>query len=702
MAIRLSGLNSGMDTDSIVQALMSAQRTKQTKVEAKKTKLEWKKEIWGELNTKIYDFYKNTLAKIKMQSAYKTKAATSSDPSKVKATATTTASEGTCKIKVNSLASAQYVTSGKLAGAKVTDENGVTTVEKVTSKSKLTDLVDASGNTTFTKGTQLTVKGASGTSMILIDENTTIADFVSACKDVGLNASFDEQQQRFFIGSGSSGKDQGFTITSGGLTSAQMDAVNEWKNAVGYEYLSSEDKAAVSKIFNQLQTGETTFDKVSDSLNGYLEKSQEAAVTAYYKKNLTDDYNSQYFSDTDLTQVTADGEAALLASGKTQEEIDKLKQTDGELAKAVSELVTKKVSEDLVSDTYKAKIADGVTNGVSDTGTSDFLKKTAAERTSTLATAAQNYNATMSNIADNSSQLTGLGLSAVDGSKITEGSDANGTGMVVVEASDAEIVFNGATLTSSTSSMSVNGLTLDILDATAGQEITVSVTKDNSAVYDTIKDFLAEYNSVLKEMNTKYNAASAKGYDVLTDDQKEAMSDDEVEKWEDKIKGSLLRRDDTLSSLISSFRNNMMGNYTASDGKTYSLASLGISTSTDYSEGGLLHIKGDEDDTVYADEENKLEKMLNEDPDLVMEILTGITNNLYADLQKKSGSTTMSSIFTFYNDKEMNSQLSDYKEEIEKWETKLTDMENRYYSQFTAMEKAMAKLNSQQSYFSNM
>ena len=39
-------LASGLDTESIVNALMSAQRTKQTKVENKKQKLEWKQEIW--------------------------------------------------------------------------------------------------------------------------------------------------------------------------------------------------------------------------------------------------------------------------------------------------------------------------------------------------------------------------------------------------------------------------------------------------------------------------------------------------------------------------------------------------------------------------------------------------------------------------------------------------------------------------------
>ena len=46
MPIRMTGLTSGLDTESIVNALMSAQRTKQTKVENKKQKLEWKQEIW--------------------------------------------------------------------------------------------------------------------------------------------------------------------------------------------------------------------------------------------------------------------------------------------------------------------------------------------------------------------------------------------------------------------------------------------------------------------------------------------------------------------------------------------------------------------------------------------------------------------------------------------------------------------------------
>lgn len=716
MAIRLSGLNSGMDTDTIVQALMSAQNYKKTKIEAKQTKLEWKKDLWSELNTKIYNFYTNTLGKMRLQGTFKTKAATSSDNSKVTATATSAAAEGTYKVKVNSLASAQYVTSGKLNGAKERDKDGNLTgkIAKVSGSSKLVDLVGADKLTsTFQADTQIVVSGKKGTATLLVDENTKVSDFVKTCQNAGLTASFDADQQRFFIGSDASGEDQSFTITSGALTSDQLKSITEWKEAVGYTYLSSTDKEAVNKIFDKLQAGMIDEDKANESLKKYVEKSKKSAVNAYYKKEITDKYTTNvngtnYFKyddpsdSTKKTGITSIAEQALLDSGKTQAQLDKM--SDAKKIEAVNALVNKKVAEELKTQTYQDKISDGIENGI--VGASDVFLSVGGvdESLSEVEGKVTQFVAEMdaSKIQDNSAAaLAGIGLGAVDGSEKTEGSDPSG--MVVKKASDASISFNGATLTSSTSTLTVNGLTLNILDTTPGSEISISVTKDTSAIYDTVKDFISEYNDILKTMNSSYNAASAKGYDVLTDEQKEAMTDSEIEKWEDKIKSSLLRRDSTLNSIISSFKTNMMGSYTASDGKRYSLASLGITTSAkNWYEGGLLHIKGDEDDEEYMDENNKLETMLTKDPELVMEILNGITGNLYTDLQKKMGRTSMSSALTFYNDKEMNSQLSDYKKQISNWEKKLATLEERYYSQFTAMEKAMASLNSQQNYFSSM
>lgn len=702
MPFRLGGLNSGMDTDSVVKAMMASQTLKKTNIEGKKQKLEWKKELWSDMNTKVYNFYKSSLSKMRFSSAFSTKNATSSDTSKVKATAGTGASAGTYKVKVNSAAASQYVTSGKLAGA--VDENGDTVA--VSQSTKLKDLVGAN----FATGTQIHISAKNGANNVYLEVNddTTVYDFVKAAKSAGLNASFDETQQRFFIGAADSGVDQKFTITAGQLSSSQQDAISGWMDAVGYQHLSSDDQAAVKSIFNGLQAGTTTYDdKVEESLKSYLGKAQENAVTNYYQEQITADYNSRYFSDADHKIFTQEGKDALIAAGKYNDVM-----TDDDVAVAVAALVKTKVSEAMASDTVKNEIAAAVTAGVTAGTITDsasgeswniaapsdtFLSDTSSTRESKILSAAQNYHATMSSVAENNSVLNALGMTAVDGTAVAEGSDSAGTGMVVVEGKDASITFNGATLTSKNSTISVNGLSLEILGETEGKEVTITVNKDTSAIYDSIKDFISEYNDILKSMNTSYNAESANSYAMLTDEMKESMSEDEIEKWNTKIKSSLLRRDTTLNSLISSFRNDVMGSVTASNGKTYSLASIGISTSTDYKEGGLLHIRGDEDDSVYGDSENTLQKMLDEDPDTVMEVFTGLAQKLYSDLTKKMSKTSLSSALTFYNNVEMDNQISKYKKEISIWESKLADLETRYYKQFSNMETMLANLNSQSS-----
>ena len=140
MAIRLSGLISGMDTEAIVSELMKAQRLKTTKIQNKITTTEWKDEKWKALNTKIYSFYTGQLSKVRMQGNFAVKKGTSSNESKVEVTAGTNAPEGTHLIKVKQLASAQFITGAKVGK----DNNG----NDINMNTKLVDLgFDASGTT---------------------------------------------------------------------------------------------------------------------------------------------------------------------------------------------------------------------------------------------------------------------------------------------------------------------------------------------------------------------------------------------------------------------------------------------------------------------------------------------------------------------------------------------------------------------------
>lgn len=698
MPIRMTGLISGLDTESIVNALMSAQRTKQTKVENKKQKLEWKQEIWKGLNTKIYGFYKDSLSKMKYSSNYATKKAAVSDSTKLTATAGTNAAAGSYKVEIKSIASAQYVTSAKLG----TTKDGKT----ADTKTKLTDLGMASG-------TVLNLKVGNKSSALEIGDSTTIEDFTKFCSNAGLNATFDTKQQRFFISSKNSGSENSFELSAGKYTINGQTAINNLNDAVGISNLTSEQKSTYDSIvYSDLASGS----KISDDDKAKLKTLAVSSADAEAKSKATELYRASLektytFSQTDIDAIE-----------KKYKDVTDADEKSKKIEEAKAEKKKSDIEAQLATDDYKAKIAEKVTNGIKESDVmaagldaadaSKYEFESADERKNiaegAVETAVGNYNTAIDKgiTDDNSSVLEKLGLEKFDGKTVfSEKTDSAGnkSGMVLTKAEDTEVVYNGATLKSANTSIDVAGVTLNLLGTTAaGETVNVTVSNDTSAVYDTIKEFITEYNSILKTMNTYYDAASASSYEVLTDDQKKAMSDDEVDKWNTKIKDSLLRRDSTLNSLISTLKTDMMGTVTASNGKTYSLANLGITTSSkNYNEGGLLHIKGDEDDDEFADSTNTLKQMLEEDPDTVKEVLSGLASNLYDSLNKKMGTSTLSSALTFYNDKEMASQLSDYKKQISDWESKLSDMEERYYSQFSAMETALAKLQSQQNSLAN-
>ena len=693
MPLRMTGMTSGLDTDSIVSALMEAQTTKKTKVENKKTKLEWTQNIWTGLNKKLYSFYTDSAGKMRFQSSYQTKKAASSDASILTATAQSSASSGSYTVKVNQLAAAQYVTSAKVS-AKSTDASGKVTESKVTSDTKLSALgFDTEGDTT------IEITAGEKTINLNVDETTTVRDFVNALKDAGLNASLDEKQGRFFISAKESGADGKFTITSKTMTGEQVAAQNKLMDSVDYSNLSSGDQDTVKKILSDLKNAQDTSAAVDaeKSLQDISDRTAKEKATEYYNNKLTDDMLSQYKYETDGTDGTGDAHKAgdidysKVKQALQKAGLDKDVYTDSDRLivlkqKIIEPAVTEKLAE------YTGKIDNAVTSGLEDAG----IEKQ-SERYSTISLAVNGYAQAMKDGTEQSkeSALKFLGMDDIDGSAVKESAD--GTGMVVIEAADSIVQVNGATLTSSNTTLDVNGLSLNLVSA-SDREVKVTVSNDSTAVYDAIKDFVEQYNSALSEMNKYYYADSARGYDPLTDDQKEAMSDEEVEKWETKIKDSLLRRDSTLSGILETFRTSLTGiTVKASDGKTYSLANLGITTGKDYKEYGLLHIKGDEDDTDYADSENTLQSMINSDPDIVMEVMSGIASNLYNNINKKiSTTTTMKSALSFYNDKEMTKQMTQYKKDIKSWETKLSDMEDRYYKQFSAMETALSKLQSQQ------
>lgn len=273
-----------------------------------------------------------------------------------------------------------------------------------------------------------------------------------------------------------------------------------------------------------------------------------------------------------------------------------------------------------------------------------------------------------------------------------------------VAGQDSEIELNGVKYTGASNSYSINGLTIEALAETGDSAISITTSTDTQGVYDKVKDFLTEYNNIINEMTKLYNADSAGSYEPLTDDEKDQMSDKEIEKWETKIKDSLLRRDSTLGSVMTAMQTAMMSSVEIG-GKKYSLSSFGISTlgflNAAENEQNAYHIDGDEDDVNTSGKTDKLMAAINEDPDTVMQFMQQLSTNLYSAIGDKMKSTDLSSAFTIYNDKQMKTEYTNYTKTIKEWEKKISDREDYYYNKFTQMESAMTKLNSTQSSISS-
>lgn len=266
-------------------------------------------------------------------------------------------------------------------------------------------------------------------------------------------------------------------------------------------------------------------------------------------------------------------------------------------------------------------------------------------------------------------------------------------GRVGSQGERAEFDYNGTTLYSETNEITVNGLSFNLVGE--GESATINVSQDTDKIYESVKTFVLKYNELMLEMNEMVGAESAREYEPLTEEEKLAMTEDDIELWESKIKDSLLRRDDTLTSITSSLRSTLtLSSGVTTTNFTYkSLSTLGVVTGG-YQEKGLLHIEGDEDDSLYGLKENKLRNAIEDDPDSVMELLSALGDQLYSDFADRMKSSTLSSALTFYNDKYMDKEIEGFEDDIFDLEDKMDAIESRYYKQFTAMEQAIQQSNS--------
>lgn len=733
--VSISGLVSNLDTDSIVNALVSAYSTKKDKYVKAQTKLEWKQDAWKELNTKIYSFYSGTLSSLRFSNAF-SKKASSVDSTKATVKASSDAISGTQKLKIKQLAKSGYLT-----GAVVKSSDGSNT--KLTGSSKLSELG-------IEDGSSISVKVSNTEKTITLNGSDSVNTAVARLKEAGLNASFDEINQRFFVSSKASGSEGEFSIigaNSSGLkalngmglnsvTSADVESYRYWA-ALTDDDISNFTDTDYTKQKTALYdlTDEVSMNKLKDTLRSTLEKANESNETLG-KANKLIDYKLDAINE--VSGLSLEERSALISkAAERMTEISSKKELTDEDKAELEELqakheiyvasanatfnveAEKKKYEDEKTENQKiidanAATIDTANKALADNdgftayvnGLNDDITKKNAELKETIL---DNYNTKRSNAKEfvkaydivNDANADKTSDEYKNALQLIGDNSGPGTGAVRIQGQDAIVELNGATFTSASNNFQINGLTITANQLTgADEEISITTNTDTQGIYDMIKGFFTEYNTLIKEMDSLYNADSAKGYEPLTDDEKEAMTDKEIEKWEEKIKKALLRRDDTLQSVSDSIKNAFQKSYEI-NGKKYSLSSFGIKTGGYFTSGdnekSIFHIDGDSKDSTSSGNTDKLMAAIASDPDTVCEFFNKLADGVYAELSNKMKGTTLSSAYTVYNDKSMKNEYNEYTKTIKSWEEKIESYEEKYRKQFTAMEKALATLNSKSS-----
>ena len=488
---RLTGMVSGMDTDTLVKNLMRAERAPLDKLVQKKQSKQWTEDAYREINTKVFDL-RTQVMNMKLKSSYKVYSANSSDANSITATAVGGAIEGTYKVTVDRLASAAERKSASTVSPELTSSSDITNF----------NVQGKELNITY-NGVQKTISWASTEGAY-----SNIGELAA-----GLQSKIDNV-----------------------FGANQLEVYN---NGVD-DKLTLRPKDATFKPDIKLNSGGTDVDALA-------------------QMNFTDGQKYHISLDTKLTDLvlrtgslsstvgnqldfTINGQNFVIDNTKTLGDL--INQVNSDIKADVT------MTYDTTTDKFSIKrdsTGAGMTIDVSDNNSSDLLTK-----------------------------LGVTGLAA-----FTDGTNA------IVDITDP----SGLTMTNlemSSNTFNIKGISMTLLNADS-QEKTISVSKDVDTVYNNIKSLIDKYNDTISFINTKYTEEKYNDYAPLTDEQREAMTEDQISKWEEKAKSGLLKSDNLIGGLLNDMRTSI-GNIVSGLTNNYNhITDVGITTGA-YYENGKLNI----------------------------------------------------------------------------------------------------------------
>jgi flagellar hook-associated protein 2 len=663
----LSG--SGMDIESLVKVGMMGKQKEYDKMAQKYTKNEWTKTAYLEINNTLTTFKDSTLSQYKMSNNMNAKEASSTNAA-VKVSASSSATPMNHTVAVSSLSSNAYLIS---TAAPENKHLGIADNSDYALGNRLFQEFTVSGDTITGKtldGKSFTANKTDSAIKFVLKDGTKDGDTENS---VTIDIKYEQ------IANGFSMNDLASKISNSGLNiKASYDTVND--------------------RFSLYNTQGGTENTVSIQITDDAIDKSTGTKAVYTQRDWV------YDTPTDPLSVPGGHWGSETTTG---------------------EIITQTSYQDVVGSNtanlfnswklYQSKDGELYNPGTDDLADGDYWKFNAQEKvtiteTKTYRTSSahdENYVSEYNWYGNNTISTKPVAaveneLTNTDSTTRTE--TLTGTTSNSLSGTTGKIKVDGVEYTTTDNKVTVNGVTYTALDTTkdstgAVKNATVSVTQNTEDIIDKVKSFVEDYNKLLSSLYEKYDEKPNSDYKPLTQTQKDAMKEEQIEKWEEKAKKGLLYHDQTLGKIIRNIRSSIVESVEGVEGKYNSAFSIGISTT-----GIKGQLKLDED---------KLRKALSEDSDAVYNVFAKLDGN-DLDNQAKSGiAQRLGDILTTANksiksragstsditeDSDLNKLLRNLQTRMSNFKKMMNSFEDALYKKYDAMEAMLAKLGTQLSY----
>ena len=715
----MSGLISGLDTDSMVEQLLSGTQSKIDAQKALKQQAQWRQEIYRDMITTINDFrnkYFNFSADASSKLNFASGAFFNNMKSAVAAGSglniigsDSSALSGEMRVKIEKLATTSRVQSDSsisVSSNKVTGSNFTDNLEKLT----LTFTKTLNDGKTEDVAVEVNLSGASSMDDIVSRVNSAL----QAKGVAGVTASKNQEGKMEF----KIAKDGDYSFSSAG--GSQFAAAMAGLSA-GTSIETDTDGNSIVKVngnFEQNPTIDLSFDV---DLDGVTKKITLSGVTIADMKGqgqtdivaqINDQLKSAFGTDSgggakiEVTRTSGGGLEFSLSAAMTQDKGHSFKLTGtdlntiGILPGSMSTVSSSTKLKDLFnsaqqpSGDFKFTINGKDFTVSADATVGDFMDQ--------INNANIGVKISYSSFADSftmeaTSSGAGFDISYSDGAGglLTQIFGSNPT---KVTGEDAVVYIDGVKTTRSSNTFTVNGITMELTKADPNKEIVIGTTRDVDSIVEGFTEFIKDYNAMLDKLNGYMDEdAEYKDYAPLTDAQKKEMSDREIELWEEKAKTGLVRRDSTVQAFLSEMRSIM---YTTPEDSDIALYNIGIETGN-YKDKGKLVLN-----------ETALREALETDPAAVEKLFTQAKDGLAKQLDdslKNIANTSSGSPGELvklagvkgYSTEKNNSitwDILSIDERIAQLQSIYDKQKERYWSQFNAMEQALANMSAQSGY----